>query len=161
MGNNLASVEIELVGGEKLILDKDVYDKLPYKDKWRVYSSNGRTFVGRPRGPKGSILYISTLLFDYDRRRQRIVFKNGNRFDYRKSNMSFPLREGNKEQKNSDVFRKRRDAAPPEIRMNGCVLTKAKAGKRCAAYLHCSHYGKCLDEVCAKTEWPGWAATRT
>lgn len=154
-------IEVNLTGGQILLLDREDYDRLPYKDNWRIYTSNGKQFVGRwtTEDGKNRTTYLSTLLFEYDRGRQKIVFTNGNRLDYRSANVKFAPRQGNLGQKNLASFFERRDNKTTKIRVNGCILTKAQTGQRCADFLNCSDYTKCLDEVCRKTEWPGWKAT--
>jgi hypothetical protein len=160
MGQSKGSIELTLTGGQILVMDREDYDRLPWKDKWRIYSGNGkRVFVGRPSGPKVAIKYLSSIIFSYDRWRQKISFKNGNPLDYRSSNVEFLCREGNRSQKNCENYIKRRMDDP--IKMNGCVLIRAKSGKRCAEYLKCNHYEKCLDAVALERDWPGWNSTKS
>ena len=156
MGETKEYAEITLPDGQKVILDKEDYVRLPWKDKWRIYTSNGRIFVGRTNGPRGAITFMSAILFTFDRWRQKIVFKNGNRQDYRRENVEFPLRQGNKLKPNVDLFLARRHSKTTEISKNGCVLIKAKSGKRCDRFLTCEHYTDCLDTIASTTEWPGW-----
>jgi hypothetical protein len=155
--------ELKLTSGETLVLDTEDYEKVPFKDRWRVYMSKNMQFVGRwsVEGGKGTTKYLSSILFDYDRRNLKIVFKNGDRLDFRRANIEYVPRKGSTCQKNLANYTARRNNRSPEIRVNGCVLTKAGMGKRCAYYLKCDLYSKCLDEICAQTEWPGWTATCT
>jgi len=157
-------VELKLVGGETVKLDREDYDKLPFKNDWRLINPKGKPTVIRYTNIKTSSNYRTLVktIFTFHSQKQMIVFLNGDRFDMRRNNMSFPRRnsaEAYNSRPDMTAYRERKKMVD-EINVGPCIIGPSKKFRRPDPCLKCTIYAKCLDTVCEKTEWDNWEIRR-
>ena len=151
-------VEMPATNGYVILIDKEDYDKLPTK-VWRV-ANRGWTqcVLSYGVGTGKSALFLTKILVEHNTKYQRVIFKNGNRLDYRRANLELAKKNGMGTNNATSI---KRSKAPDTFELNGCILRKGKTSQRCEGYLGtCPHYSECLDAVSKKTAWGGWTAER-
>ncbi|MHC1728527.1 MAG: hypothetical protein AB9866_21425 [Syntrophobacteraceae bacterium] len=138
------------------MLDWADYERLPKRDTWRLITAKGKSLVVN-YFEKKKVRTLVRQLFDFHPQGQRVVFLNGNRLDFRRANMSFPIKNsGFCREKDMAAFRDRTKTSG-ELRAGKCILISSKAFSRPAGCLACDLYDECLNVICKKTEWPNWA----
>ncbi|MCE5333299.1 MAG: hypothetical protein LLG06_01790 [Desulfobacteraceae bacterium] len=158
-------IEWTISGGATILIDKADYNGIPKNSVWRLSNSHGRSvpvaYLEDPKKPgrkSRSATSLWKLLFAYDHNSRMVGFRNGNPLDLRRENVFFPERDFSNRVKKAMARRAVR-SKNGKLFINGCVLTKAPEGNRCAgAESNCEHYMTCLDWVSHKTDWEGWKA---
>lgn len=149
--------ELVLRTGQKVLYDADP-DHIANveKYKWAHVTRKGESQVmARAGGFHRNAMYLGRLLFKYRVNKEMLIFKNGNRFDFRSENVAIVERSTHC---NHAKPRTTNTNFVNEVRMNGCLLKAAPEGTRCADYIKCQEASACLDFISHKTEWDGWHA---
>lgn len=139
-------------GTEVLLDDFDYEQVVALGGTWRVrkYPSGQTHIVATiwyPQRRMNRQIYLHRVLFSKNMGKG-VFFKNGNIFDYRRSNLQVKS------------FEKSPFKRPTRFIIGDCLLTpSASAGKRCGPSYNCPRYLECLDLV-GDTDWPGWVARR-